>query len=110
MASAPTHALNFTLTLRGARPVNAEWLEEQAIRMEEALVLRGSGLACGFSVTANFDEHGFEVDYTVEAESLSDAYERMSQIVRIIEDVIGFSVEPTEDAEATASATVAVPA
>jgi hypothetical protein len=109
--AAPAHELNFCLALRWGRRVNPEWLEEHAIQLEDTLIERGRDLACGYSVTANFQEHGFEVDYTVEAASLSEAYDRMSQIVRIIEDVIGFSVQSDEEVEATASTTVAaVPA
>lgn len=100
---------NCLLTLRGDGPVNPEWLEEQAIRLEDVLIERGRDLACGFSVTANFAVNGWEVDFTVQTETMSDVDARIGQVVKIIEDEIGFSIE-SENAEATASATVAVTA
>jgi hypothetical protein len=39
------------------------------------------------SVTANFENGGFEFDFIIEANSLADAYERMGEFVRMVEQV-----------------------
>lgn len=81
---------DFFVLLSTKHKVNQPWLENQAIEIEEAL--DGCPDICGPSVTANFDENGFELDLTVQATSMAETYERLGQALRIVEETAGIKV------------------
>jgi hypothetical protein len=84
---------NFTLLLRFPHKVNAPWLEDQALKLEGALIEECSEQILGPSVSANFAENGFEVDLTVEAETRGEAYDKLDRALSVIERVAGISLE-----------------
>jgi len=94
---------NFAVLLAHPHKVNEPWLEDQAIRLEEALIRDCGNDVLGPSVTANFHENGFEIDLTVEASSLSEAYDKLGRAMTVIENVAGVSIEPNEADEVRSS-------
>jgi hypothetical protein len=84
------------VTLSTQREINAPWLEKQAIRIEEALE-KGCPDILGPSVTANFEENGWELDLTIRAESMADAYDKLGQVFRIVEETAGVEYLPGQD-------------
>lgn|GEM_PF-7041798 len=76
------------VTLSNQRKINPPWLEKQAIRIEEALDKSCPDIL-GPSVTANFNENGWELDLTIRATSMADAYDKLGQVFRIVEETAG---------------------
>lgn len=83
---------NFTITLGNPHRVNHPWLEAKAIALEEALIQDCSGCILGPSVTALFDENGWELDLTVEADNAAEAYEKLGKAFDVIERVAGITI------------------
>lgn len=79
---------DFVVLLCTQHKVNEPWLEDQAVKIEEALAERCPEIA-GPSVTANFAENGFELDLTVQAHSMAEAYDRLGQALRVVEETAG---------------------
>lgn len=79
---------DFFVLLCTPHKVNEPWLEDQAIKIEEALTERCPDIS-GPSVTANFAENGFELDLTVEANSMAETYDRLGQALRVVEETAG---------------------
>lgn len=96
-ADKPRQERNFHVLLRSAHKVNEPWLENQAIKLEESLIAECSGEVLGPSVTARFDENGFEVDLTVEAADLSEAYDKLGRALSVIERVADISIQAPSD-------------
>lgn len=71
--------------------VNEPWLENQAIRIEEALDERCSDVL-GPSVTANFAENGFDLDLTIVAASAADVLDKLGEVYRIVEEIAGIEL------------------
>lgn len=84
------------VTLSTQREINAPWLEKQAIRIEEALDKSCPDIL-GPSVTANFEENGWELDLTIRADSMADAYDKLGQVFRIVEETAGVEYLPGQD-------------
>lgn len=82
---------DFFVLLCTQHKVNEPWLENQAVKIEEALV-DGCPNICGPSVTANFAENGFELDLTVEASSMAETYDRLGQALRVVEETAGIKL------------------
>jgi hypothetical protein len=99
---------SFSVLLRSPQKVNEPWLENQAILLEAALEQECAGEILGPSVAANFVENGFELDFTVEAESLSEAYDKLGKVLSVIERVAGITLEDG-DADEVRSAYVSAP-
>jgi hypothetical protein len=101
MATNPTTATprerNFYVLLRNETKVNAPWLEKQAIQLEERLLSECDDTISGPSVSANFAENGFELDFTVLASSLSEAYDKLGTVLSIIEDAAGITIADSSD-------------
>ncbi len=91
------------MLLRGSEKVNEPWLEKQALLLEDALIKECGGAILGPSVTANFDENGFELDFTVEAENLSEAYDKLGHVLAVVERVVGVSIDPEDSDEIRSS-------
>lgn len=79
---------DFFVLLCTQHKVNEPWLENQAVKIEEALIEQCPDIT-GPSVTANFAENGFELDLTVEASSMAETYDRLGQVLRIVEETAG---------------------
>lgn len=84
------------VTLATQREINAPWLEKQAIRIEEALEKSCPDIL-GPSVTANFEENGWELDLTIRAQSMADAYDKLGQVFKIVEETAGVEYLPGQD-------------
>lgn len=82
---------DFFVLLNTKHRVNPPWLENQAIQIEEALIARCPDIS-GPSVTANFDENGFELDLTVEAGSMAETYDLLGQALRVVEETAGIKL------------------
>lgn len=76
------------LTLPLGRAINGPWLEKQAIQIEQALENRCPELL-GPSVTANLAESSWELDLTILATGMADAYDKLGQVFRVVEEVAG---------------------
>lgn len=76
---------DFFVLLGTEHKVNHPWLENQAIKIEEALLERCPDIS-GPSVTVNFEENGWELDLTVEARNMAEAYDRLGQALRVVEE------------------------
>lgn len=76
------------VTLSTPHEVNPPWLEKQAVVIEEALDKSCPDIL-GPSVTANFEENGWELDLTIRASSMADAYDKLGQVFRIVEETAG---------------------
>ena len=87
---------NFMMILAHPRKVNEPWLEKQAMAMEAALLAECAGIVLGPSVSANFEENGFELDLTVEATSDAEANEKFRQAIAVVERVGGISLDREE--------------
>lgn len=103
----PQHArqdVHLFVTILSPRPLDRTWLENEAMRLESTLVAHAQGLALGPSVAANFDRNGLELDVTVEAGSLSDAYSKLSRILGVVEEAADFELMPEGPRGVTATA------
>lgn len=78
---------DFVVLLATPHKVNEPWLENQAIKIEEALL--DCPEVSGPSVTASFAENGFELDLTVEASSMAEAYDKLGRALRVVEETAG---------------------
>jgi hypothetical protein len=78
---------NFMIVIGRPFKTNAPWLENKAIAMEEALISECAGVILGPSVTANFEENGWEVDLTVEAASDGEADGKFREALEVVERV-----------------------
>lgn len=87
---------DFFVLLSTKHKVNPPWLENQAIQIEEALTERCPDIS-GPSVTANFDENGFELDLTVEAGSMAKTYDLLGQALRVVEETAGIKLAASTD-------------
>lgn len=76
---------DFLLELTMAREVNRPWLENQATKIEEALDASCADVL-GPSVTANFETNGWELDLTIRATGMADAYDKLGQVFRVVEE------------------------
>lgn len=88
---------NFSVVIASEQKINEPWLEKQALIIEHALIHDCSEDILGAAVAANFEENGFEVDFTVEANSLSEAYDKLGRAMSIVEKVAGISLEGEAD-------------
>jgi hypothetical protein len=79
---------DFFVLLCTPHKVNEPWLEDQAVKIEDALIGQCPHIL-GPSVTANFAENGFELDLTVEASSVAGTYDRLGQALRVVEETAG---------------------
>lgn len=82
---------DFVVLLATPQKVNEPWLENQAIKIEEALIERCPEIS-GPSVTANFAENGFELDLTVLVDSMAEAYDKLGQALRVVEETAGITL------------------
>jgi hypothetical protein len=80
------HDILVRLTM--GRTVNEPWLENQAIAIEEALESRCPDIL-GPSVTANFQENGWDLDLTILASGMADSYDKLGQVFAIVEETAG---------------------
>lgn len=78
------HDILVRLTM--GRTVNRPWLEGRAIAIEEALESRCPDVL-GPSVTANFKENGWDLDLTILASGVADAYDKLGQVFATVETV-----------------------
>jgi hypothetical protein len=83
----PLNEYNFMIVIGRPFKTNAPWLENRALVMEDALIHECAGEILGPSVTANFDENGWEVDLTIEAPDDGTADERFRKALEVIERV-----------------------
>ena len=83
--AAKTADYNLLVTLYHEGEINEPWLENQAIAIEAAILERCPH-APGSSVTANFQQNGFELDLTIVAGSMIEFYDRLGQVMRIVEE------------------------
>lgn len=74
--------------LSNTSEINPPWLEKQAVLIEEALE-NSCPDVLGPSVTANFVENGWELDLTISATSMADAYDKLGQVFKIVEETAG---------------------
>lgn len=81
-------AHDFVVRLFAHHKVNQPWLENQAIKIEEALADRFAEVPAP-SVTANFEENGFELDLVIEAGNMAEAYDLLGQVLRLVEETAG---------------------
>lgn len=93
--STPTE-YNFTMILSRPHATNAPWLEKKALAMEEALIEECAGVILGPSVTANFEENGWELDFTVEALGDAEADEKFRQALEVVQRVGEISLDREE--------------
>jgi hypothetical protein len=82
--------------LRSAHKVNEPWLEKQALLLEEALIEKCAGMILGPSVSANFHENGWELDLTIQAGSLSEAYDKIGKALAVVEETASISLGADE--------------
>jgi hypothetical protein len=106
---------DFFVLLCTPHKVNEPWLEDQAVKIENALAEQCPDVS-GPSVTANFAENGFELDLTVEANSVAETYDKLGKALRVVEETAGITLnspradeirsgyKSTEDANHEASA------
>lgn len=73
------------VTLHHEGEINRPWLENQAIAIEQA-ILEQCPHAPGSSVTANFEENGFELDLTIVAPSKGAFYDRLDEVLKVVEE------------------------
>ncbi len=78
---------NFMIVIGRPFATNAPWLENKAIAMEDALISECAGVILGPSVTANFEENGWELDLTVEAATDGEADEKFRRALEVVERV-----------------------
>lgn len=83
------------------REINQPWLEKQAIAIEDALESCSDVL--GPSVTANFEENGWELDLTILAASTADAYDKLGQVFQVVEETAGIEFGDSNPGEVRAS-------
>lgn len=106
--AAPTE-VQFYVRLPGrARPSRA-WLETTAIEVEETLIRQAAGLALGPAVAANFQENSFELDVTVEASSLAEAYGKLSRIMVIVDETMDVRLDMSATHQICATVSSVVP-
>jgi hypothetical protein len=93
-----TTEFNFFVLLANPKRVNHAWLEKQAMAIEEALVGECADLILGPSVSVNFEQNGWEIDLTVEAQTQLDAEQRYNAAMAVVERVgeISLDQEATE--------------
>lgn len=94
--SKPTMEFNFFVLLANPQRVNHAWLEKQAMVIEDALVKECAGTVLGPSVGVNFDQNGWEIDLTVEAETQSDAEQKYNLAMGVVERVGEISLDQEE--------------
>jgi hypothetical protein len=82
---------DLVVRLFATQKVNAPWLENQAIKIEDALNGRFPDVPEP-SVTANFAENGFELDLIIEADTMADAYNRLGEILKVVEETAGIEL------------------
>jgi hypothetical protein len=90
MAQTETSATEHDLfvMLSYSHEVNAAWLENQAMAIEDAIAERCSDVI-GPSVTANFEEGGWELDLTILATGIAAVYDKLGQVFKVVEEVAG---------------------
>lgn len=79
------------VVLNSSHKINEPWLERQAIRIEEALIDQCPDVP-GPSVTANFAENGFELDLTICATGMADAYDKLGKVLKLVEETAEISL------------------
>jgi hypothetical protein len=84
------------------REINAPWLEEQAIAIEDALESSCPDVL-GPSVTANFEKNGWELDLTILATSTADAYDKLGRVFQVVEETAGIELGDSDPGEVRAS-------
>jgi hypothetical protein len=82
---------DFVVRLFAPHKVNEPWLENQAVKIEDALTGRFPEVPEP-SVTANFEENGFELDLIIQAESLAEAYDKLGRVLEIVEETAGIQL------------------
>ncbi len=87
---------NFMIVIGRPFQTNAPWLEDNAIAMEDALISECADAILGPSVTANFDENGWELDLTIEAENDGEADEKFRRALEVVERVGGIELDRGE--------------
>ncbi|MGH2940853.1 MAG: hypothetical protein ACRDPE_22350 [Solirubrobacterales bacterium] len=92
----PTTEFNFFVLLANPQRVNHAWLEKQAMAIEEALVKECATIVLGPSVSVNFDQNGWEIDLTIEAETQSDAEQKYNLAMSVVERVGEISLDQEE--------------
>lgn len=92
-----TQERNFSIVIASNQKINAPWLEKQALLIEKALIEDCANEVLGPAVAANFEENGFELDFTVEAASLSEAYDKLGRAMSVVERVARISIMSESD-------------
>lgn len=82
------------------REINQPWLEKQAIAIEDALESCPDVL--GPSVTANFEENGWELDLTILAAGTAEAYDKLGQVFQVVEETAGIEFGDSNPGEVRA--------
>jgi hypothetical protein len=90
------------VTLSAGMELNEPWLEKQALRIEEALEERCADIL-GPSVTATFEENGWELDLTILASGLADAYDKLGQVFAVVEEVASIEFVGEDQGQVRAS-------
>jgi hypothetical protein len=92
-SKAPITEYNLTMILSRPFATNAPWLENMALAMEEALIKECAGVVLGPSVTANFEENGWELDLTAEASNDAEADEKFRKALEVVQRVAEISLD-----------------
>lgn len=87
-----TNEHNYFVELANNAEINAPWLENKSMEIEQALIERMGDTLPGPSVTANFEINGFELDLTVVAPSRLERDRVFSEAMSIVEAVGGICV------------------
>ena len=82
---------DFLVRLFAPHKVNRPWLEEQAVKVEDALLGRFPDVPEP-AVTANFEENGFELDLIVQARSMAEAYDKLGKVLEVVEGAAGIKL------------------
>lgn len=91
---------NFFIELCFGRPINKEWLEETALKIEQAIIDQLAGRVLGPSVTANWHDNKFELDVTISAETTGETHSNLGDLMGLVEGVTGFRfTDADEDAQ-----------
>lgn len=97
MNTDPTNEHNFFIEFDFGRKINQEWLERNAIEIEQAITDTMAGRVLGPSVTANWGNNSLDLDVTIAADSTSDAHRILGDLMALIEKQTGFRVSDEDD-------------
>jgi hypothetical protein len=93
-----------TLVASANGDMSDETLEAHADELLEAVLTHAADVALGAGVAVNFATRSLELDFTVVADSLADAHDRVAEVQRRIAEQVDFKMRETRSETALVTA------